>query len=118
MDEQTMRKLYEFNKAIPQIPLAPIQRKRKAESQADSESNLKSAWAGYHVRMMLHCLYVISMLCLLRYDEALGIRWEDIEFGTNAEGLTYICLNLLVRKTHQNGSTWCFTSSFLLKSLP
>ncbi len=91
MDEQTMKKLYGFNKVIPQVPLAPIQWKRKAESQADFGSDSNSAWAGYHVRMMLHCLYVISMLCLLQYDEALSIQWEDIEFGTNAEGLT--CLS-------------------------
>lgn len=99
MNEDVMRQLYLFNNnpnLVPRdLPLTPTSRKRKAEDTA--------SWGGYRLRTMLHCLYVISMLCLLRYDEALHIRWDDITMGINSAGDPFIQLNLLVRKTHQNG---------------
>ncbi|KAI0347705.1 hypothetical protein BDW22DRAFT_11007 [Trametopsis cervina] len=93
MDEETMKKLYEFNCRVPQGD-------KSFMATSDGKS---SSWAGYRVRMMLHCLYVVSMLCLLRYDEALNIRWEDVVFGKTPSGLLYVRISLLVRKTHQNG---------------
>ena len=115
MDEPTMRRLWEFNQSVPRVPLAQTSRAARTqdETNADIEAQhpeqLEAApqqprWAGYRVRTMLHCLYTISMLCLLRYDEALNIRWEDITFGYDANGIQFIQLNLLFRKTHQNGS--------------
>ena len=89
-----MQQLYFFNNAVLIESLTPTKR--------DGDKGV--AWGGYCTRMMLHCLYTISMLCLLRYDEALNIRWEDITFGYDANGIQFIQLNLLFRKTHQNGS--------------
>lgn len=52
---------------------------------------------------MLQLLYIMSMLCLLRYDEALRIQWSDIEFQEMDDGTTRVKIELDVRKTHQNG---------------
>ena len=100
MTEETMQRLFSFNNKVPMESLCPNPRKR----QADSSS--RARWAGYCVRAMLHFLYIISMLCLLRYDEALNIRWDDITTGRDEHGVYFLRLNLPFRKTHQNGSEW------------
>ncbi|KAH9858619.1 hypothetical protein C2E23DRAFT_864500 [Lenzites betulinus] len=95
MDEQTMRKLWEYNTAF----------KKDAEVQASSRKRKHDQpeyWGGYKVRQMLQTLYVVSMLCLLRYDEALRIMWTDIEF-TTVDGAAVVKLELPFRKTDQNG---------------
>lgn len=68
-----MRQLWEFNTGFPQSEsMEPITRKRKAEHP--------EKWAGYRsTRQMLQLLYAISMICLLRYDEALRIMWTDLQ---------------------------------------
>jgi hypothetical protein len=40
--------------------------------------NRNTEWAGQWIRTMLYLLYLISMLCLLRFDEALQITWADM----------------------------------------
>ncbi|KAJ3540347.1 hypothetical protein NM688_g6236 [Phlebia brevispora] len=92
--EDIMKRLYDFNQ---QVPLEAVPQKRKNHPSG------QDAWAGYCVRTMLHCLYTISMLCLLRYDEALNIRWEDITFGFTSLGLLFVKIDLSCRKTHQFG---------------
>ncbi|KAG1748444.1 uncharacterized protein EDB91DRAFT_1235730 [Suillus paluster] len=52
-----------------------------------------SEWAGFLLCMMLYLLYLLSMLCLLHYDEALWITWADVTFQ----------LELPFRKMHQYG---------------
>ncbi|KAI0702878.1 hypothetical protein BC835DRAFT_1426818, partial [Cytidiella melzeri] len=91
MNKETMKKLYVFNQQVP----------RSDTDRTDGNGNL--TWAGWHVQTMLHCLYVVSMLCLLCHDEALNIMWEDITFDKTKKGLWYVRIALLVRKTHQNG---------------
>ncbi|KAG1847318.1 hypothetical protein DFJ58DRAFT_717213 [Suillus subalutaceus] len=44
--------------------------KRKAENPAE--------WAGFVICTMLLLLYLVPMICLLRYDEALRITWADV----------------------------------------
>ena len=97
MNEDVMRLLYDFNSAVPVETLAPNTAQHRVGS---------NAWAGYRVRVMLHCLYTISMLCLLRYDEALNIRWEDIFIGVTATGVPFARLSLPFRKTHQYGGQY------------
>ncbi|KAH9842321.1 uncharacterized protein C8Q71DRAFT_682538, partial [Rhodofomes roseus] len=60
---ETMRQLWEFNIKYSTDRRRTTSRKRKAEHPED--------WAGYRVRQMLQLLYIVSMLCLLRFDEAL-----------------------------------------------
>lgn len=93
IDEATMKKLHQFN--IQPTEYCSTSRKRKAEHPED--------WAGYTIRMMLQLLYVTSMLCLLRYDEALRIQWSDVTLETLPNGVKRVKLELSVRKTHQNG---------------
>ncbi|KAJ3003144.1 hypothetical protein NUW54_g5454 [Trametes sanguinea] len=95
MDQETMRKLWEFNTRFPyKAELEQNSRKRKREQP--------ERWAGHKVRQMLQTLYVISMLCLLRYDEALRIMWSDINFVCIG-GTPVVELRLPFRKTDQNG---------------
>lgn len=128
MDEQVMKKLYKFNRKYPQglPPSKPKSsdkaaatgsdvaasnntgQKRKQPDLADNTTDENiDIWGGYRTRVMLHCLYTVSMLCLLRYQEALNIRWEDITFGVDAHGLPTAEIKLHYRKTHQLGSE-CF----------
>jgi hypothetical protein len=72
MDESTMKQLWEFACSTPQQEYGPTTRKWKAENPAE--------WAGFVVRKMLYLLYLVSMTCLLRYDEALRITWTDVVF--------------------------------------
>lgn len=51
--------------------------------------------------MMLQCIYTISFLCLLRFDEVLRIELKDIEIVDKLKG--QIKLTLSFRKTHQTG---------------
>lgn len=61
--------------------------------------------------MMLQCIYTISFLCLLRFDEVLRIELKDIEVIDKIKG--QIKLNLPFRKTHQfGGMAFTFTSIF------
>ncbi len=99
MDEATMKKLWEFNRNFElEHEIKPNSRKRKQEHP--------ELWAGYKVRHMLQTLYTISMLCLLRYDEALRIMWSDIVFEEE-NGVPIATLSLPFRKTDQTGGMLC-----------
>ncbi|KZP02068.1 hypothetical protein FIBSPDRAFT_906191, partial [Athelia psychrophila] len=89
--------LYTFNNTFdPNEEHTSQPRKRKQEDQ--------HCWAGYSLRLMLMLLYCVSMLCLLRYDEALKITWADVSFEYDlATNTPIVRLNLPFRKTHQNG---------------
>ena len=50
---------------------------------------------------MLQCIYSISFLCLLRFDEVLRIEMKDVEVMDKLKG--HIKLTLSFRKTHQYG---------------
>ena len=52
---------------------------------------------------MLSLLYVISFLCLLRYDEALRIQWDWVTLEVLPDGTHRLKLSLPYRKTHQTG---------------
>ena len=72
MDEATMKQLWEFACNTPQQEYGPMTRKWKAENPVE--------WSGFVIHMMLHLLYLVSMTCLLQYDEALRITWTDVVF--------------------------------------
>ncbi|KAF8417535.1 hypothetical protein L210DRAFT_3660271 [Boletus edulis BED1] len=114
MDMATMRQLYDFLGSVKPKEYGPTPRKRKAENPSE--------WAGQRIRKMLYLLYLVSMLCLLRFDEVLRITWADVVFqvrdlsvsnhwqNTTPERLAKlrpehfrIQLNLPFRKTHQYG---------------
>lgn len=93
-----MKKLYEYNMSFDRNEeLAPNTKKQKQDHP--------ECWAGFGLRLMLMLLYVTSMLCLLRYDEALKITWADVHFEEirNSTVPFRVRLDLPFRKTHQNG---------------
>ena len=101
IDEETLETLYKYNTDANAFPSdkdgdpPPIKR--------DAASG-KSRWdAGSSLRLMLSLLYVIAFLCLLRFDEALRIRFDWITLE-QYEGVFRLKLELPFRKTHQTGS--------------
>ncbi|RDX46842.1 hypothetical protein OH76DRAFT_1419903 [Lentinus brumalis] len=93
MDQATMKRLWTFNLSYP----------REAETRPLKRGDQHSAkWAGYKTRQMLQLLYITSMTCLLRFEEALRIMWSDVEF-TERNGCPVVVLSLPFRKTHQVG---------------
>ncbi|KAG2108107.1 hypothetical protein BD769DRAFT_1392797 [Suillus cothurnatus] len=72
MDEPTMKRLWEFAWSMDQKEYGPISCKQKAENPSE--------WAGFLLHTMLYLLYLLFMLCLLHYDEALQITWADVTF--------------------------------------
>ncbi|KAJ7931805.1 hypothetical protein B0H13DRAFT_1593881, partial [Mycena leptocephala] len=72
-------KLWTYNTQFPvesSTSYGSTSKKRKQEHPED--------WAGHSFRMMIQLLYIVSMLCLLRYDEALRITWQDVVEEGNA----------------------------------
>lgn len=100
-----MKTVHIYNIAFRRLKYDTHSKKRKAEHPEE--------WAGFVVRMMLQLLYNVSMLCLLRYDEALRIMWTDVSFEVTTDGQYRICLKLPFRKTHQNGGTWHYARLWL-----
>ncbi|OSD07467.1 hypothetical protein PYCCODRAFT_1358583, partial [Trametes coccinea BRFM310] len=95
MDEETMKKLWMYNLNFPRDDdIKPKSRKHKLDHPED--------WAGYKIRQMLQTLYTVSMLCLLRYDEALHIKWSHVFVEYDGD-IPYLRLHLPFRKTHQTG---------------
>lgn len=65
-----------------------------------------TSWGNPNTRCMLQFLYLVSFWCLLRYDEALKIKWSDLRFVTGSEsesGVPHIIVDVAFRKTHQLG---------------
>lgn len=93
-----MRQLYDFNEQVPRSEYAPNSSKNKNEHPEE--------WAGYTVRLSLTLAYIISFLCLLRYDEMLGIKWTDVFFEDHPTKGPRIRLEMACRKTHQLGSKY------------
>ncbi|KAJ7651100.1 DNA breaking-rejoining enzyme [Roridomyces roridus] len=90
---EILEELYHYNNQehIKNIqPLGP--RSRKSPANPDD-------WCGRRTRVMLYAVYIISFLCLLRFDEALKIQVHEVRLiGDSAVELT-----LPFRKTNQDG---------------
>ncbi|KAG1823640.1 uncharacterized protein BJ212DRAFT_1444724 [Suillus subaureus] len=93
IDEVTMKCLWDFVWATPCKEYGATSCKRKAENPAE--------WAGFMICSMLLLLYLVSMICLPCYDEALQITWADITFQGFRPGDFHVRLELPFRKTHQ-----------------
>ncbi|PIL33099.1 hypothetical protein GSI_04548 [Ganoderma sinense ZZ0214-1] len=97
VDSDVMKKLWVQNVNYPREPgLQSIPRKAAVDGEP-------RRWAGYKVRQMLQLLYILSFLCLLRYDEALKVNWSDIRPETTDEGICVVVVHLNCRKTNQTG---------------
>ncbi|KAJ7795520.1 DNA breaking-rejoining enzyme [Mycena olivaceomarginata] len=89
--QETLRKLYDFNH---QPEVAEIK-----DYTAGSRKQVKGPheWGGGQAQQLLELAYVLSFLCLLRFDEVLKIQMHDIERISD----TCIKLTLPFRKTNQ-----------------
>ncbi|KAJ6631661.1 DNA breaking-rejoining enzyme [Mycena sp. CBHHK59/15] len=99
-----LHKLYHYNNKPEVSEIKPVkQRKRNAPVDINE-------WGGGRSRRLLHAVYVIAFLCLLRFDEALKIQAQDIR---RIDESTYE-LTLPFRKTSQYGDI----KPFVLHELP
>ncbi|KAF7796490.1 hypothetical protein EIP86_007667 [Pleurotus ostreatoroseus] len=102
MDEHVLKRLYEHNMDRTKYP--PDHKEDKPRKRGDAES-----WnAGASFRIMLILMYILSFLCLLRFDEVLGIEWSHIKLDKLDDGTYRLIVTLPFRKTHQTGvSAYC-----------
>ncbi|KAJ7210194.1 DNA breaking-rejoining enzyme, partial [Mycena rebaudengoi] len=96
--------LYHHNNKPEVAKIKPITRRQRNEPVDINE------WGGGRARLMLHAVYVISFLCLLRFDEALKIQCQDIRRINEST----FELSLPFRKTSQYGDI----KPFVLHELP
>lgn len=71
-----------------------------------------NTWGGGRARRMLHCAYTLSFLCLLRFDEVLKIRFQDIEFISP----DCVKLTLPFRKTSPCGGAYIVSHKVFVPS--
>ncbi|KAL0060911.1 hypothetical protein AAF712_012306 [Marasmius tenuissimus] len=76
--------------------LKPFQKQNRQGANPD-------AWGGPRLRRLLHLAFVLAFLCLLRVDEVLNIRMQDIRLLKDDDGQHYLKLTLPFRKTNQFG---------------
>ncbi|KIY50121.1 hypothetical protein FISHEDRAFT_39905, partial [Fistulina hepatica ATCC 64428] len=105
---EILRMMYDFNHheefLTPKL-YAPQQRKK------GNDPDRLDNWGGCRTRRAMQLAYVLSFLCLLRFDEVLHIRMEDIEFSHNKEKMI---VTLPFRKTAQFGDI----KPFILYEMP
>ena len=59
----------------------------------------KDSWGSPRRRLLVHAVVTMAFVCLLRLDEVINLRFEDIQIHTD----NHIELTLSSRKTHQYG---------------
>ena len=94
--KEILKKFYDFNLNLDDIP-----------ENANSSNNLKTKsihqWGGPTTRRALHAIYTLAFICLLRSDEVLKIRRQDLELVKEDDQTVYMIVTLPFRKTHQDG---------------
>lgn len=91
-------KLYHFNHKLTNWnikPIAPVSRKKEDHVTGDQIHK----WGGGRTHRLLQAAYTIALICLLRFDEVLKIKAEDIEQISP----THMKLTLPFCKTSQFG---------------
>ena len=87
------------------------------DPQASGSRNAKTKsiheWGGPTTRRALHAIYTLAFICLLRSDEVLKIRRQDLELVKEDDGTMYMIVHLPFRKTHQDGRAFLFFFCFL-----
>jgi hypothetical protein len=63
------------------------------------DSEVGNSWEGRHSRLLVHAVVSLAFVCLLRMDEVLHLRAEDIEILSP----TSISITLSSRKTNPFG---------------
>lgn len=95
MSKEILEELYYYNNQPEVAEIKPITRRKRNDAADINE------WGGGRSRKMLHAVYIISFLCLLRFDEALKIQLQDIRWLNESS----FELTLPFRKTSQYGGS-------------
>ncbi|KDR76101.1 hypothetical protein GALMADRAFT_247303 [Galerina marginata CBS 339.88] len=70
---EVIRDIYKFNNLPENLTPRPIKHtSRETKSMAD--------WGGPRARLLVHVVITMAFICLLRSDEVLNLRREDVEF--------------------------------------
>jgi len=93
---ELLKRMWESNLEPQNWAIEPY---ASGQSNASRPDKMKSWNAKGRRRRMLWAAYTIAFWCLLRSDEVLRIRIEDIEIISSTE----VALTLLWRKTNQTG---------------
>ncbi|RXW16917.1 hypothetical protein EST38_g8936 [Candolleomyces aberdarensis] len=75
MNAQTFGKLYDYN--------------RKYWESANDEA-AKGTWGGKHHRLLVHAVATLSFFLLLRLDETLSIKTENVKIVSDSEMIIYL----------------------------
>ncbi|PPQ73184.1 hypothetical protein CVT24_010015, partial [Panaeolus cyanescens] len=94
MDISILERLYDYNFTNPEV-VTEVRRYRAGNRR---EPKSLHDWGGPMARNALHAIYLIAFFCLLRIDEVLKIRLDQIEVDGDK-----VTLTLWYRKTHQYG---------------
>jgi integrase len=86
-----IRQMYAYNTAEGRTTLQNVT-PRKSHSK-DPES-----WGSPRHRLLVHAVTTLAFICMLRLDEVLNLRFEDIKFYDDRAVIT-----LASRKTHPLG---------------
>jgi integrase len=82
--------IYEYNQAEGRCDIKEYQ---------GSTSRAEKDWATPRRRMLVHAVISIAFVCLMRIDEVLNLRFEDLKVIADNN----ISITLETRKTHQYG---------------
>jgi len=117
--KEILKKLYDFNSqqegaSAPNTSghsAGDVLDNPQAHTAKDSGScNVKTKsihdWGGPTTRRALHAIYTLAFICLLRSDEVLKIRRQDLELVQEDDKTVYMIVTLPFRKTHQGGRTF------------
>jgi hypothetical protein len=105
---EMLRELYAVKeKPCNKLP-RPIQQTPHRERSLDD-------WGGPRARNQVHAITTLSFVCLLRSDEVLNLRIEDIR--VNPRQPKSITVNLTSRKTSPFGVLISFSSAFMNSDL-
>ena len=102
VNPELLKALRDFNRLPENWTIQPYAPNTRMHPSRDPPQT----WGGGRVRRLLHAIYLLAFWCLLRFDEALKIQFQDLEVISP----TCIKLTLPYRKTHQYGGEWAYLS--------
>ncbi|KAF7321720.1 DNA breaking-rejoining enzyme [Mycena kentingensis (nom. inval.)] len=103
---EILEQLYHHNNQPGVGDIKPVVRTKRANKN-------RNDWGGGRMRRLLQAVYVISYLCLLRFDEALKIQIHDIRLLNDHS----FELTLPFRKTSQYGDCSKITDQYLFPNI-
>ena len=117
--KEILKKLYDFNSqqedaGVPNANILDNPQARAAKDPGSHKLKTKSIhdWGGPTTRRALHAIYTLAFICLLRSDEVLKIRRQDLELVQDDDETVYMIVTLPFHKTHQDGRTFLLSHPF------